>query len=331
VSGQAEPAPLLEARDLHTQFVTPGGTVRAVDGVSLAVERGQTLGIVGESGSGKSILIRSIIDILPRNAAVRRTGSIRFDGLDLMNCGERAMRGLRGRRIAMVFQDPALALNPVRTIGAQIGESLRLHLGLSARQARARAAEQLGAVGLPDPHAALRRFPHQLSGGQRQRALIAIALACDPELVLADEPTTALDVTIQAQILDLLRREQQRRRMALILVTHDIGVVRDYADTIAVMYAGRIVEHGAASNLLDGPRMPYTAALLRAVPRLDRPPHTRLEAIPGRPPDPYRSRAGCAFEPRCTRRADRCRDQSPPLSAGMEPNHRYACWYPEGS
>jgi oligopeptide/dipeptide ABC transporter ATP-binding protein len=318
--------PLLEIADLSVHFVSARGVVRALDGVTFSLERGSALGIVGESGSGKSVLARSILGILP--GAAQRSGRLRFDGIDLLTCGEPAQRALRGRRIAMVFQDPALALNPVRTIGAQIRESLRLHLGLGARASRERAMELLAAVGIPDPRGALARYPHQVSGGQRQRAVIAIALACDPDLLLADEPTTALDVTIQAQILDLLRREQERRRMSMILVSHDIGVVTECADAIAVMYAGRIVEHAPAGRLVAGRRMPYTAALIGAVPRLDRPARERLPAIPGQPADPHHRAPGCAFAPRCARRGARCDAEAPPLAA-LAPGHRVACWYPE--
>lgn len=320
---------LLEVEDLHTAFRTPRGLVRAVDGVSIRIERGKTLGIVGESGSGKTVLIRSVMGLLPPGT-VERSGRVRFAGHEIQSLPPGQLRDVWGTQMALVFQDPMTALNPVVRVGRQITESLSKRAGLDAKAARDTAVSLLTSVGIPAPERRLRAYPHELSGGMRQRVMIAIALACGPRLLLADEPTTGLDVTIQAQILDLLGSLQQERSMAMILVTHDLAVVAGRTDEIAVMYAGRIVEHGPTADLFSQTRMPYTEALLRSIPRLSEPSHTRLRTIPGRPPDLASPLPGCAFAPRCAYAQERCRSEAPPLrEAG--PGHRFACWFPVGS
>jgi peptide/nickel transport system ATP-binding protein len=324
-------APLLEVVDLVTHFHTPRGTVRAVDGVSFSVERGKALGIVGESGSGKSVLSRTIIGILAKDGSVVTRGKIMFEGRDLLSLSEPEMRNVRGKDIAMVFQDPMSSLNPVKTIGAQINEVLTRHLGLRGRAADARSVELVTSVGIPSAAERLRHFPHQLSGGMRQRVAIAIALACEPKLLIADEPTTALDVTIQAQILDLLQRQRIARNMTMILISHDLGVVAGHTDDVAVMYAGQMVERASTRGLFRHCRMPYTEALIRSAPNLPDPPHTRLRAIAGRPPDMVDPPVGCRFSPRCDYATDRCRTERPQLAADTEAAHVYACWHPVGA
>jgi oligopeptide/dipeptide ABC transporter ATP-binding protein len=316
---------LLEVDGLTTRFRVPGAVVRAVESVTLTLQAGRTLGVVGESGSGKTVLARSIMGLLPP-AAVRH-GTIRYRGTDITDWSTRQLLGVRGPEMAMVFQDPMTSLNPFMRIGRQITESLRWHLGLAKRVAERRAVDLLGEVGIPLPHLRVDSYPHQLSGGMRQRATIAIALACSPRLLFADEPTTALDVTIQAQILDLLARQQRERGMGMVLVSHDLGVVAGRTDDIIVMYAGRVVEQAPTRTLFAGLRMPYTQALLEAVPRLDRPSHGRVAVIPGRPPDPTMADAGCRFAPRCPYQRERCWVEEPPLvDAGA--GHAYRCWYP---
>ncbi len=317
-------APLLQLSSVGVQLSTSRGPLRAVDDVTLSLEPGTTLGIVGESGSGKTMLSRAILRLLPANATL--TGSVLFDGQELTGLSAETLRRLRGRSIAVVFQDPMTSLNPVLTIGTQIVETLQAHLELDVAAARTRAIELLTAVGLPAPEQRLRQYPHHLSGGMRQRVAIAIALSCEPRLLIADEPTTALDVTVQAQILDLLAREQQRRHMALVLITHDLGVVAGHADEVAVMYAGRIVERAPTRALFKATRMPYTEALLAAIPRVDAAPHTPLAAISGRPPDLTRLPPGCAFAPRCRYASERCSRERPPLRD--TPGHAFACWHP---
>ncbi|MGH9029661.1 MAG: ABC transporter ATP-binding protein [Acidimicrobiales bacterium] len=320
---------LLEVEELHTGFKTPRGLARAVDGVSFELHRSKTLGIVGESGSGKTMLVRSIMGLLP-TGSVERSGTVRFAGHDLTALEPPQLRDIWGTQMALVFQDPMTALNPVVRIGRQITESLRMRAGLDRSAARETAVSLLKSVGIPDPARRLRAYPHELSGGMRQRVMIAISIACSPRLLLADEPTTGLDVTVQAQILALLRNLQRERQMAMILVTHDLSVVAGFTDEIAVMYAGRIVEHAATRVLFSDTRMPYTEALLGSIPRLSEPSHTRLRVIPGRPPDLALQPEGCAFAPRCAYVQDRCRREAPPLrTAG--PGHRFACWYPVGS
>ncbi len=317
---------LLSVERLSVDISTRRGNLRAVDRVDLTLAAGRTLGIAGESGSGKTMLSRAVLQLLPRNA--RLEGRVRFDGKDLTALSPRALRGLRGRSLAVVFQDPMTSLNPVLTIGQQLVETLREHLGMSGAAAARRSAELLAAVGIAEPEQRLRQYPHQLSGGMRQRAVIAMALSCEPKLLIADEPTTALDVTVQAQILDLLAREQRRRHMAMILITHDLGVLAGRTDEVAVIYAGRIVERAPTPLLFTDMRMPYTQALLAAIPKLDAPPHTRLATVAGRPPDPTRHIAGCAFAPRCKYAVERCRFDQPALSAPDEAGHCYACWLP---
>lgn len=319
--------PLLAVEELRTSFRTGRGTVHAVDGVSLSVDRGKTLGIVGESGSGKTVLARSIMGLLPDQDVIR-SGTVRFAGHDLTALPPERLRQIWGAHLSMIFQDPMTALNPVVRIGRQITESLRLHLRMTRSEATARAIELLRAVGIPSPEERIRWYPFQLSGGMRQRVMIAIALACAPRLVLADEPTTGLDVTVQAQILDLLAEMQREQFMAVILVTHDLGVVATRADEIAVMYAGRIVERAPARTLFAQTRMPYTRALMDSIPRLSDPSGTRLRAIGGRPPDLVHPPTGCRFSPRCPYAQGKCHDEEPPLRTTGSPDHLFACWYP---
>ncbi|HYW24614.1 MAG TPA: ABC transporter ATP-binding protein, partial [Terriglobales bacterium] len=316
---------------LRTWFFTRDGIVRAVDGVSFAVAPGETLAVVGESGCGKSVTALSILRLIPSPPGRIVGGAIRFAGRDLLGLGEAAMRRVRGNEISMIFQEPMTSLNPVLTIGRQIAETLTLHQGLDRAAALDRAADMLRRVHIPEVRRRLGEYPHQLSGGMRQRVMIAIALACGPKLLFADEPTTALDVTVQAQILDLLQQQQRERFMAMVLVTHDLGVVAGRTDDIAVMYAGRIVERAPTRSLFEHTRMPYTQALLRAIPRLDHDSHTRLLAIGGRPPDLVDPPPGCRFAPRCDRVRDRCREDEPPLGADSDPGHQFACWYPVGA
>ena len=321
--------PLLSVEDLSTHFQTPRGLVRAVDGVSFELQRGRTLGVVGESGSGKSVMARTLLGLLPSVARVSDETQIWFDRQDLRQLSGADFRKLLGPEIAMVFQDPLTSLNPVMTVGAQIGESLVHHLGMRKSEARNRAIELLASVGIPLPEQRVGVYPHQLSGGMRQRVAIAMALACEPKLLIADEPTTALDVTVQAEILDLLQRQQQERHMAMILITHDLGVVAGRTDDVAVMYAGKIVERAPTKELFNNMRMPYTEALMNSIPRLDDPPHTVIQAVGGRPPDLIDPPRGCRFSPRCRYAVDRCRTDPPELSATPDrADHVFSCWYP---
>jgi len=322
--------PLLRVEDLRTYFRTPRGVVRAVDGVSFTLERGKTLGIVGESGSGKSVLSRSIMGLLPKRNLVR-TGKVFFESRDISGASTKEMRHVWGAEMAMVFQDPMTSLNPVVRIGRQLTEGLRLHLGMNRETAAATAERLLSEVGIPEPRRRLEEYPHQLSGGMRQRVTIAIALACGPALLFADEPTTALDVTVQAQILDLLAAEQRDRNMSMILVTHDLGVVAGRTNDIVVMYAGKVVEKAPTRRLFANMKMPYTEALVKSIPKLEEPSHTRLEAIGGRPPDLIAPPPGCRFAPRCPYARERCHAEEPPLVEAESPDHLYACWYPVGS
>jgi peptide/nickel transport system ATP-binding protein len=317
---------LLSIEDVAVELPTARGNLRAVDHVDLALGAGQTLGIVGESGCGKTMLSRAILQLLPKKAKL--SGRVIFDGQDLVRLNAEALRKLRAREIAVVFQDPMTSLNPVLTIGTQLIETLQEHLELDAAAARRRSAELLAAVGIPAPEQRLGQYPHQLSGGMRQRVAIAIALSCEPKLLIADEPTTALDVTIQAQILDLLAREQRRRHMAMILITHDLGVVAGRTDEVAVMYAGRVVERAPTPALFKKMRMPYTEALLAAIPKIDAAPHASLPAISGRPPDPTRPLPGCSFAPRCRYADARCQTEKPSLSEAESRDHLYACFHP---
>ena len=316
-------APLLDVQGLRVDFRTESGTVRAVDGVSWSVAPGETLALVGESGCGKSVTALAILRLLARPAGRVADGRILFAGQDLLTTPEADMRAIRGRDIAMVFQEPMSSLNPVMTIGAQLTEPLRIHLGMGKQAARARAAELLGLVGISDAERRLDQHPHVFSGGMRQRIMIAIALACDPRLIIADEPTTALDVTIQAQILELLRDLSRRLGIALVLITHNLGIVARYADRLAVMYAGRVVEEGAAADVFAAPRHPYTAGLLRSVPRLDRARSGRLDTIEGLPPNLLRPPPGCRFAPRCFARIPVCAED--PALRLVAPGREAAC------
>ncbi|MGF1552077.1 MAG: ABC transporter ATP-binding protein [Paracoccaceae bacterium] len=320
-------APLLDVRDLRIDFALRRGRLHAVNGVGFEVRRGELLGIVGESGSGKSVTAMSLLGLLPSPPAERTGGSIRFDGRELTTMDEAGLRALRGGRIGYVFQDPMTSLNPVFTIGFQLVEAIRLHLGLSKRAARARAADMLRLVGIPAPEARLSAYPHQFSGGMRQRAMIAMALACDPELLIADEPTTALDVTIQAQILELVRDLRARLGAGVIWITHDLGVVAGIADRVIVMYAGMVAEAAPVETLFARPRHPYTQALLATLPghgtRRD-----RLATIPGQPPLLGAPPEACPFAPRCPQAHERCRRALPPAFE-VGPGHRAACWLAE--
>jgi len=321
---------LLEISDVATHFTTPRGTVRAVDGVSFTLDRGKTLGLVGESGCGKSVLSRTIMGLLP-SSNVERHGEILFEDqrLDQMSAPE--LRSFWGTQIAMVFQDPMTSLNPVMRIGRQIAEPLRFHFDMDKSEARETALALLSSVHIPEAARRLKQYPHELSGGMRQRVVIAIALACGPRLLFADEPTTALDVTVQSQILELLGEQRRERDMAMVLVTHDLGVVAGHTDEVAVMYAGQIVEQAPTTTLFASMRMPYTAALLESIPRLENDSHTRLSVIAGRPPDLVDPPPGCRFAPRCPYAQQRCREEQPPLIEADEPGHLYRCWYPVGT
>ena len=318
--------PLLEVRGLHTEFRTGAGLVRAVDGVSYTVEHGETVAIVGESGSGKSVGALSILRLIPDPPGLITAGEILFDGRDLRGLSEAEMRQVRGRDIGMVFQEPMTSLNPVLTIGRQITETVEQHQGADAPAAERRALELLEMVGISDAARRLRQYPHQLSGGMRQRVMIAIALACSPKLLIADEPTTALDVTIQAQILELMKSLTRRLGVAQIIITHNLGVVARYAARVNVMYAGRIVEAGSAEAIYHNPRHPYTMALLKSVPRLDRPRQARLDPVDGQPPDLTRLDGGCSFRPRCRFAVAQCAEARPPLLPAGDASHLAACF-----
>jgi peptide/nickel transport system ATP-binding protein len=321
---------LLEVDDLHVTFATPRGDVRAVQGVSLELDQGKTVGIVGESGSGKTVLSRAIMGLLPPQTATQ-TGSVRYEGTEILNAPNAQLRKLWGTHIAMVFQDPMTSLNPVLRIGQQITEPLKIHLKLDRDEARETAISLLMQVGIPSPIERYDAYPNQLSGGMRQRVMIAIALACAPRLLMADEPTTGLDVTVQAQILDLLATLQRDRQMGMILVTHDLGVVATRTDEIIVMYAGNVVERAPTRVLFSAMAMPYTEALLRSTPRIGNPSHTRLLTIEGRPPDLSKPPRGCPFAARCPYVQDKCRAEKPPLTPSAVPGHSYACWFPLGT
>ena len=323
---------LLDVRNLSTQFLTQGGIVRAVDDVSWDVKEGETVALVGESGCGKSVSALSIMRLVSQPAGQITAGQVMFKGRNLLTLPEEEMRRVRGREIAMIFQEPMTSLNPVLTIGRQLTEGLEIHLGKTPEQARVRACELLAMVGISDPERRLPQYPHQFSGGMRQRMMIAMALACEPSLVLADEPTTALDVTIQAQILELMRDLARRLGVAMLMITHSLGIVARYADRVNVMYAGRIIERGTAREIYANPRHPYTLGLLRSVPRLDEPRKGRLAPIDGQPPDLTRLPPGCSFVPRCVFRVDRCTAERPPLRAMAEngaTDHVSACWEAE--
>ena len=321
---------LLTVTDLRTTFSIAAGDVQAVRGVSFALDRGRTLGIVGESGCGKTVLARSIMR-LNLGSNVTTTGTAEFAGRDLLSLPMADMHEMWGMELAMVFQDPMTSLNPLVRVGRQVTEHLRQHLGVGRAEAARTAVDLLKEVRIPEPEARLKAYPHELSGGMRQRICIAIALACEPSLLFADEPTTALDVTVQHQILNLLGREQRERDMAMVLVTHDLGVIAGRTDDTLVMYAGMVVEQAPTRSLFEDMRHPYSEALLRSLPRTSQVSHTRLAAITGRPPDLIDPPSGCAFSPRCPYVQPRCREEVPPLSAVDDPDHRFACWTPVGS
>jgi oligopeptide transport system ATP-binding protein len=318
---------LLEVRNLETHFKTQDGLVKAVNNVSFHVDRGETLGIVGESGSGKSVTSLSIMRLIPSPPGKIVGGELIFDGENLLDLSEEEMRHVRGNRIAMIFQDPMTSLNPVLTIGRQITESLELHMKMSGAEARKRAIDLLSMVGIPSPGGRLDDYPHQFSGGMRQRVMIAMALSCNPELLIADEPTTALDVTIQAQILELINRLKNELGTAVIIITHDLGVVAGMADRVNVMYAGGVVEEGATAEIFGNPRMPYTIGLLRSIPRLDEGEGRKLTPIRGLPPDLINLPQVCPFSPRCDYFvAGKCDQTVPPLRP-VGPDHRAACLF----
>ncbi|MFD8566882.1 ABC transporter ATP-binding protein [Streptomyces sp. NPDC059639] len=306
---------MLDAVDVATTFHTPDGPLRAVDGVSLTLARGETLGIVGESGSGKSVLGRTLMGLITTNTATTVSGSVTIGGQDVHALTPAGRRALWGTEVAMVFQDPMTSLNPVKKVGRHVAESVRLHLGLGRAASRERAVDLLRQVGIPEPARRARQYPHELSGGMRQRVVIAMALACDPRLLIADEPTTALDVTVQKQILDLLQHLGRERRMATVLISHDLATIADRTDRVAVMYAGRLVEHARTTEVFDRPRHPYSRALIASIPHLDLPPHTPLPTIEGTPPNLLHPPTGCRFAPRCGAATDRCRRQPPALEA----------------
>jgi peptide/nickel transport system ATP-binding protein len=316
--------PLLDVRDLHVSFRTEDGIVRAVDGVSFTVMPGEVLGIVGESGSGKSVSMMTVMQLI-NDPNAEFEGEVLYKGRDLMTLSRDEMRDVRGAEVAMIFQDPMTSLNPVYRVGWQIEEQLRAHEPLNRRQAHRRAIDLLGAVGIPQPQARVDDYPHQFSGGMRQRVMIAMALSCNPDLLIADEPTTALDVTIQAQILELLKRLKADFGSAVVLITHDMGVVADIADTINVMYAGQIVERGSKRQLFRDPQHPYTWGLLGSIPRLDRPKPRRLVAIQGQPPSMVNPPSGCRFGPRCPHRFGACVND-PPLEPRAGEDHLDRCW-----
>jgi len=316
---------VLDVRDLRVAFPTEAGLLQAVDGVSFSLRRGRVLGIVGESGSGKSAAAKALMGLLRSDRRTITSGSVLLNGRDLLRLPERELRRVRGRDISMIFQDPMTSLNPVHRVGRQIAETLELHTDFSKEQIRLRCIELLGRVGIPHPGSRIDDFPHQFSGGMRQRAMIAMALACNPAVLIADEPTTALDVTIQAQIIDLLDELRATFRSGIILITHDLGVVADIADEIVVMYAGRVVEQGPTRALFRNPQHPYTWGLLGSIPRVDRPKTRRLPSIPGTPPSLIDLPGGCAFRPRCTHAFDRCIDE-PGLEERSEPGHADRCW-----
>jgi oligopeptide/dipeptide ABC transporter ATP-binding protein len=318
--------PLLSVEDLHVQFWTRRGTIYAVNGISFDIAPGETLGIVGESGCGKSVTSLAILGILPRAGKVVQ-GTATFGGRDLLHLSDRQLRRVRGKEIAMIFQDPMTSLNPVLTIGRQISEALETHFGMRGRAAQKRAAELLDRVGIPAANKRVRDYPHQFSGGMRQRAMIAMALACKPKLMIADEPTTALDVTIQAQILDLLRELVAEENAALILITHDLGVVAGMCERINVMYSGLFMETGSATQLFSRPRHPYTVGLLQSIPRLDAARRERLHPIEGIPRDMLQAPQACPFQPRCRYEVEQSRNEVPPLEE-IEPGHKVACFNP---
>jgi oligopeptide transport system ATP-binding protein len=316
---------ILEVTDLKTHFYTPEGTVYAVNGISYTLKEGETLAVVGESGCGKSVSMMSILGLIPIPPGKIVSGSAIYWGKDLLQMSERELTLMRGKEIAMIFQDPMTSLNPVLTVKRQITESLQVHMGMKPRQAVERAGQLLEMVGIPDARRRLNDYPHQFSGGMRQRVMIAMALACNPNVLIADEPTTALDVTIQAQIVELVIQMRQQLGMAMIWITHDLGVVAGLAERVMVMYAGFIVEKATVDDLYEDPRHPYTLALLSALPRADRRRDHRLKSIPGAPPNLLAEPKGCPFAPRCEHAFERCRIENPTLSM-IAAEHEIACW-----
>jgi oligopeptide transport system ATP-binding protein len=319
---------ILDVKDLRTHFFTPEGVVKAVDGVSYNVSQGETMALVGESGCGKSVSALSIMRLISFPPGRIVGGTITFNGVDLSALSDEEMRKVRGKEIAMVFQEPMTSLNPVLTIGRQLTETLEVHLRLGRAASAKRAMEVLRLVGIPDPERRLSQYPHQFSGGMRQRVMIAMALICEPKLILADEPTTALDVTIQAQVLELMKELSRRLRVAMIIITHNLGVVARYADRVNVMYAGKVIESGKSQDIYHCTRHPYTLGLLHSVPRLDEPRAAKLEPIFGQPPDLIHLPSGCSFQPRCSFADARCEAEVPPLR-DCGGGHWYACWRSE--
>ena len=318
-------ANLLEVKDLQTHFFTMDGVVRAVDGVSYDLEEGETLGLVGESGCGKSVSALSLMRLIPDPPGKIVNGEVMLDGEDILKIDMDEMRNVRGAKMSMVFQEPMTSLNPVLTIERQLTETLQLHKGMGKAESRREGVDLLARVGIPDPEQRIKQYPHQFSGGMRQRVMIAMALSCNPRLIIADEPTTALDVTIQAQILELMKSLTTEFGVALIVITHNLGVVARYADRVNIMYAGKIIERGSAKEIYANPRHPYTVGLLRSVPRLDLPRRARLDPIEGQPPDLVNLPQGCAFRARCRWAIDKCATDTPVLDE-TSPNHWSACW-----
>ncbi|MGI9422477.1 MAG: ABC transporter ATP-binding protein [Hyphomicrobiaceae bacterium] len=320
---------LLEIENLQTHFFTSAGVVKAVDGITYDVAPGETVAVVGESGCGKSVSAMSILRLIPDPPGKVVGGNIRFDDKDLLSLSDAEMRDIRGRDIGMIFQEPMTSLNPVLSIERQLTETLEHHLGSNKQEANARALELLGLVGISEPERRLKQYPHHLSGGMRQRVMIAMALACNPKLIIADEPTTALDVTIQAQILELMKNLTRELGVAMIIITHNLGVVARYADRVNVMYAGRIVESGTAQEIYHNPKHPYTLALLRSVPRMDQPRGAKLQPVEGQPPDLTKLDGGCSFRPRCSFATSQCGDSRPDLEE-VAPAHISACFEKAG-
>jgi len=321
-------ATLLEVKDLKTHFFTSDGVVKAVDGVSYDLEEGETLGLVGESGCGKSVSALSVMRLIPDPPGRIVDGEILLDGEDILKVQMDDMREIRGAKIAMVFQEPMTSLNPVLTVERQLTETLQLHMGMNKVESQRESVNLLTRVGIPDPEERIKQYPHQFSGGMRQRVMIAMALSCNPRLIIADEPTTALDVTIQAQILDLMKSLTTEFGVALIIITHNLGVVARYADRVNIMYAGKVIERGNAREIYSNPRHPYTVGLLRSVPRLDLPRRAKLDPIEGQPPDLINLPPGCSFRDRCRWAIDKCATDSPELMESSE-GHLSACWRSE--
>ena len=318
-------ATLLEVRDLKTYFFTFEGVVKAVDGISYEVDEGETLGLVGESGCGKTVSALSLMRLIPDPPGKTVGGEVLFEGEDILKIDMDDMRRIRGAKMAMVFQEPMTSLNPVLTVEKQLGETLQLHKGMGREVARQESINLLARVGIPDAERRVRQYPHQFSGGMRQRVMIAMALSCGPKLIIADEPTTALDVTIQAQILELMKNLTKELGVALIVITHNLGVVARYSDRVNIMYAGKIIERGPAREIYGNPRHPYTVGLLKSVPRLDQPRRAKLDPIEGHPPDLSNLQAGCSFRERCRWAVDRCATDAPPLMQVAQ-GHWSACW-----